>query len=87
MLVSHNHPHQKSLPGHKIYNRLVAFFCLSIRELSAGDFARHVPTGPGEYPVSPFPAGHDEKAYISQFFAVVMTQAKACGYRLLLALA
>jgi hypothetical protein len=33
----------------------------------------------------PFPAGHDEKAYISQVVAAVITQAKACGYRLLLA--
>jgi hypothetical protein len=61
-------------------------FCLSIRQLSVGDFARHVPPGLGKFPVSPFPTRHDEKAYISQGIAAVITQVKACGYRFILAL-
>jgi hypothetical protein len=61
--------------------------CPEFPALSVGVSAKAVPTGPGKFPVSPFPAGRDVKACISQFVAVVMTQAKACGYRLLLALA
>jgi hypothetical protein len=89
--VDHSRQPQSHAPGiSSLYQNqglIDRLSCPEFPTLSVGDFAKAVPTGLEKFPVSPFPAGRDVKAYISQFVAVFITQAKACGYRLFLALA